>query len=102
MPFTPPTVSPRFSGSGKVFKGDLFLSDVRYAIAFDRNDQNVSGPTTTGIIPTDSKFNLLISAESPAIQARADEKLTLHLEDGTYHLDFYWWNGRPNVTNGIY
>jgi hypothetical protein len=101
MPFTKPSSIPGALGPGKVFKGDLFLSDVRYTIAMHRGSQDVSGPTTTGIIPTEGKYTLSISAESPAIRAGPHDLLTLKMEDGK-RLDFYWYNSEAHVTNGIY
>jgi hypothetical protein len=101
MPFTKPRPTPELSGLGKVFKGDLFLSDVRYAIAMHRNSQDVSGPTTANVIPTQGKYTLSISTESPAIQVAPHYLLTLKMEDGK-RLDFYWYNGEAHVTNGIY
>lgn len=87
--------------SGKVFNGELLLSEVRYSLGFDQNYQDVSGPTTAGIIPTDAKYALIINAQSPAIRAGVHERLTLQLEDGR-RLDFYWWPDGAHVTNGIY
>ena len=98
MPFTKPR---GVLDLGKIFKGDLFLSDVRYAIAMHRDSQDVSGPTTTGIIPTTAKYTLSISDESPAIRAEPHDQLTLEMEDGK-HIDFFWYNGEAHVTNGIY
>lgn len=101
MPFTTPSSTPPCSGSGKVFKGDLLLSDVLYAVALETKYQDVSGLTATGVIPTGVRYLISISAQSPTIQALPHDKLTLQMEDGQ-RLDFFWCNGGATATNGIY
>ncbi len=86
-------------GLGKVYRGKEFLADVQYEIQTERTFKPNNTLTSTGVIPGPLAARMRIDGPEK-IDAAFNERLTLHMSDGSKWDFFMSPDGSCTPTGG--